>query len=94
MRESLRAYQSGEDQEPSDVAFRGGIFECTSGHQFLGSPMKGQCRLIGLSGHRRQLDVMTAMVSSAVADVVSILSGVLPRWPDAGIDPLQCGLAS
>ncbi|CDW92554.1 hypothetical protein THICB2_220060 [Thiomonas sp. CB2] len=42
--------------------------------------------VLGLSGHWPPLVATTAMVGLAVAEVVSMLSALFQRWPDAGLD--------
>lgn len=44
-------------------------------------------RELGRSGHRAPIAATTAMVFSAVATVISVLSGFILSWPDAGVDP-------
>ena len=43
----------------------------------------------GQSGHWPPIVATTAMVRSAVAEVISTLSGFFLRWPDAGVDPVR-----
>ena len=56
--------------------------------QCLLRPSTGQWQQVGLNGHWPPLVAATAIVCSAVAEVVCVRSGFFHGWPDAGIDPL------
>lgn len=48
---------------------------------------------LGLSGRWPPFVATTAMVCSAVAEVVNILRGFFQSWPDAGVAPERCFVA-